>query len=179
MGKNYVYACVYSSDKQYFLVPRKKQYGYFFQWRRVPEQILNFSGQDVFPGGGLKTNQTPQQGALAEFREETGVDISQIATYQGQKEFDYEYKGEKGKYYGVYFTVPNIVSLCDSITQNLEKEVAQKMQVVEDDELNNMEIYNAVTARQMLGTYVDRAAAPGYAGLKDKTWFIDILNHLP
>jgi 8-oxo-dGTP pyrophosphatase MutT (NUDIX family) len=179
MGKNYVYACVYSTDKQYFLVPRKKRYGYFFQWNRVAEQVLNFSGQDVFPGGGLKTNQTPVQGALAEFQEETGIDLSAIATHQGTYEFDYDINGYKGKYYGVYYTVPDLTALRDRINQNLELDVADKIQVVEDDELNNMEIYDAATARQMLGRFDATEAAPEYNGQTDKSWFIDILNRVP
>ena len=183
MAKNYVYACVYSVDKQSFLVPRKKQVGYFFQWKRRAGQVLNFSGQDVLPGGGLKIGQTPLQGALIEFHEETGVDISQVTIHQGTCEFEYlDDDGNKGKYYGVYFTVPNLTDLKDlrsDINQNLELDVADKIRVVEDDELNNMEIYDAATARQMLGTFVPGEAAAGYTGQTDKSWFIDILNNIP
>lgn len=179
MSDNYVYACVYSEDKLSFLVPRKKQYGYFFQWRPVPQQILNFSGQDVLPGGGLKSHQTPEQGALTEFLEETGVDITHLATLRGVSEFDYEYNGVKGKYYGVYFTVSDLVSLQKSINTNLEMDVAEKIKHVEDDELNNIEIYSAGTAARMLQTFDAKQAAPGYKGQQDKSWFIDILKKLP
>lgn len=181
MCADYVYACVLSEDKKSFLVARKKQYGYFFQYKSVPRKVLNFSGQDVLPGGGLPSNYTPENGALKEFQEETGINIKSLtinATKLGQCEFNYEHEGQKGKYYGVFFTVPDLVSLRDQINRNLEMDVSEKIKHVEDDELNNIEIYNFDTAMRMLSTFNQTQAAPGYNKQTDKSWFANILNQL-
>ena len=74
-----VYAIVYCSETNEVLVCKKKRRGYFFQ-RRLPRnrsgQPLRGGGKYCFPGGRKNDGESSHDGAVREFREETGVDLS-------------------------------------------------------------------------------------------------------
>lgn len=70
-----VYATVY--DATSVLVFTKNENGRFFQGQLIdPPRELNGHGRPCFPGGGLNGRERPLQGAIREFREETGITLT-------------------------------------------------------------------------------------------------------
>ena len=101
-----VYAIVYCPETNEVLVCRKKKIGCFFQ-NDLPKnrygkysdcaRSLNGGGRCCFPGGKLNDRENSRNGAVREFKEETGVDLSQ---YGGIED-----KIKTPRYQGVLFEV--------------------------------------------------------------------------
>ena len=137
--KHQVYAVVYSKNN--FLIANKNKKGFFFLDKNNKDAIkiikngqeLNGGGSCVFPGGGLNDPDDNKQdekdrkiinGAIKEFWEETGYDLSELydLNKSGVEElkrdkkieildFDGNSKRTKFKYYGVCFDVSNKIDL--------------------------------------------------------------------
>lgn len=90
-----VYAIVYCSETNEVLVFKKKQKGYFFKRTLINDGngislIKNGGGKYCFPGGRLETTDgSHRDGAVREFKEETGVTLANASSVLELKTSEY------------------------------------------------------------------------------------------
>jgi 8-oxo-dGTP pyrophosphatase MutT (NUDIX family) len=156
---DHVYAVVYSSTARKCLVFEKKEMGYYFGLKtgtvgkpRASGGIslegggiyypkggrLNGSGKNCFPGGGLQGGEHPIDGAVREFKEETGVDLVIF------KEQGILFDGRL--YYAVFFDVDE--RTFDRIFQQCQANIVAKEGAV--DELRGLRDVSQSDARSIL-----------------------------
>src|SRR5471032_462551 len=191
-----VYVFVYSSANQTCLIAEKKQRGFYFSRAAIAPagQILNYSGQDVLPGGALQINplpagENPQTGAIREFNEETGVALGGIVSVAHEvRSFNAQGNNITGvaglpglAFHCLYFNVSAAVlaQMVITITNNLALALPGKMAVVADDELARVFTAPYPQSRNVLTAFVNNRAAPGYAGSTNKGWFGSIMDARP
>lgn len=186
-----VYTVVYSNENTTCLIAEKKTRGFYFAGVALTNaagQILNYSGQDVFPGGALNGGEAPQAGAIREFREETGIDLAGVTTLgSALKSFnaqgvDITGTGAAAAFHCLYINVSPAVlaQLVTDVTHNLSLALPGKMLIVADDELRRVFTGPYPGSRATLTTFVAQRADAQYGTRsRDKGWFGSIIDAIP
>ncbi|MFF4287554.1 NUDIX hydrolase [Streptomyces sp. NPDC001633] len=183
MANRYVYTVLYNAANGDFLLANKNVRGYFFAPSSVyPDgRLLNGGGKPALPGGALTTGESVKDGAVREFREETGLHIS--AYYTEAQSW------QNGLYNAGYFrvTAQQLTSLRTSVETALSQghlaardiydrritrypEIHQRYpQAAPDHELNTVEIWNVNTRWSTIQEWSND---------QDLSWFVNILRHI-
>lgn len=210
-----VYACVFYTDAatgtKYVLIGKKRTQARWLDWNganykvpfqnpavrvpgKVPYDIVNNPGQPVFPGGALNvaTGETELNGAVREFREETGIDLSQFyppaATIIVAPAPPNTIKGfnDRGQlivpgaavpaFSVVYFELPeaNFWPVYWGALNNILYNNFTAQPNTQDDELDSVYCLPANNAAQWFTTVNDRSC-----NRKSTTWFSAILANIP
>ena len=106
--KKYVYAVVHDGTGRFFIFTKRAR-AYFFSKKGGGGTVLpqgsepHGAGDHALPGGALESDdaQDRRAGALREFLEETGVDLSN--NQWAPQAWPAPYADQEGKYYGSYF----------------------------------------------------------------------------
>lgn len=186
-----VYAVVYCRANATCLIAEKKTRGVYFAGAALPNgpgQILNYSGQDVFPGGALNGGEAPQAGAVREFLEETGINLagmvpvdSAVISFNAQGA-NIAVAGGAAAFHCFYFNVSAqiLAQMVIDVTNNLALALPGRMAVVADDELRRVFIGQYPHSRAALVTFVDQRADAQYGHRsRDKGWFGNIMDAIP
>jgi hypothetical protein len=185
-----VYVVVYSDENTTCLIAEKKTRGFYFAGvmiDAVQGQILNYSGQDVFPGGALNDDEDPQAGAIREFGEETGLDLAGVVTLNSAlKSFNAQganiaVAGGAATFHCFYVNVsPDVLAkVVTDVTHNLSLALPGKRGIVADDELRRVFIRAYPGSRNTLTTFVAQRADAQYDKSRNKGWFGDIMDAIP
>lgn len=74
-----VYLALVTSDWKSILIAQKRIVNDLWGGKKAQApSLVNQAGQFCLPGGGLEKGLTPEQGAVREFLEETGVDLNKV-----------------------------------------------------------------------------------------------------
>ncbi|MFO0623228.1 MAG: NUDIX hydrolase [Polyangia bacterium] len=81
-----VYLALVTSDWKSILIAQKRIVNDLWGGKKAQApSLVNQAGQFCLPGGGLEKGLTPEQGAVLEFLEETGVDLNAVLSPRGTK----------------------------------------------------------------------------------------------
>lgn len=154
-----VYALV--TDGTRYLIARKRIVNAFWEYGEVLSlRVVNQAGQWALPGGGREEDETTEECALREFREETGVKLSTLA---GAKRVNtYSWRNFEVAEFLVSQT--QLTDLYITINANLQPKVGvgtRPTGLVRDWELSETRLVTASEMRQYLGVHVDITGEPG------------------
>lgn len=155
------------------LVGKKKVRGARFEGRPTLPSILNYAGQWVFPGGGKKTGERPQDAARREFFEETGHRLRWDVVGAHYEQPDHRH--------GIlYVQSANIELMATRINDNLLRGATQ------DDELECVRVFTHSYALALFSVWSqqdedveDELRRRDEKYYKDRSWFTDALNVFP
>lgn len=164
-----VYVIVFQGKN--VLVAKKNVVGTRFHGIDVPNpSVLNYAGQWVFPGGGVKTGQTAEKAARVEFFEETGhrlrwdVKSSKMITPDNN--------------HGILFVESNnIATIADTINGNIygNKPADNELELVQVVDFNSAisSFSNWINQDDQVETTLFQRSGKWY---KDRSWFINALR---
>ncbi|MCM0195956.1 MULTISPECIES: NUDIX hydrolase [Bacteroides] len=151
----------------------------FQRWNNVSNgEILHYSGQYVFPGGGLNFNENPIDGAKRELSEETGISFNDevISNYELEISDAIDFIPTLDRDFGcyaLYVTCHKLEDLANKINENLS-DSSRKDKI--DGELEKVEIMKKANAHESFRNIcaVDQDCENSASQPRD--WFIRMLQ---
>ena len=175
----YCYVVIYDQNLN-VLLAKKKITGARFEGKKTNPTVLNYSGQEVFPGGDPKNAKDTTDGALKEFTEETGVNLNSYIGNAKMWTKDFTYFSATFCY------------IEDNKKGDLVKEATTNIASgkTDDDELETVYFLDYKSAYLKLTTWDSslttpqaeqelslRASKKKY-NYQDKSWFKEMMDHL-
>lgn len=169
-----VYVCVTYTDPggiKYFLIAKKNTAARWHQWGAAAgSAIANNPGQHVFPGGELGPGEDARAGAVREFREQTGVDLSSFSSVTAPVSTQYNTEVFDLGQQEFYF-----VHGCAAIllAQNNQRINGWQVVMTEDDQLQGVSMLTAPAAEGQFKAD-DNAGNPRAR----TSWFTEIVEYV-
>lgn len=167
--QSYLLLC--SDDGNQVLVAKKKLTGKRFGGEVSPPTILNYAGQWVIPGGGVKTGEEVQDAAVREFLEETGLTIREGDEGNVKSIYTTILEDNSGSKFSCSFAIAKNQNRVSSlINQNLSENRTL------DDELQIVEWVDVLTAKGRFQTFTEVIPEALSKAKQPRDWFVIALS---